>query len=121
MLVTNYTMKVKEIYDALGSINVMVDEDEMVHIRTTISTREKPPSFFDLQSMLMVEENHAGGSRTTQSDSWMLHTEAEEPHGRGGRGGLARNSGTDKSRKEGIEEVPTAVPYPPLATGVKAA
>ena len=30
MLVTNYTMKVKEIYDALGSINVTVDENKMV-------------------------------------------------------------------------------------------
>ena len=69
MLVTDYTTKVKEICDTLGSINVMVDEDEMVHIRTTISTREKPPSFFDLQSMLMVEENHASGSRNTQLDN----------------------------------------------------
>ena len=32
-----------------------------------ICTREKPPSFFDLQSMLMVEENHVRGSRTTLS------------------------------------------------------
>ena len=64
--VTDYTTKVKEIGDALGSINVIVDEDEMVQIcldglaqrygpiRTAICTREKPPSFFNLQSMLMV-------------------------------------------------------------------
>ena len=32
MTVTNYTTKIKEICNALGSINVMVDEDEMVHI-----------------------------------------------------------------------------------------
>ena len=67
MSVTDYTTKIKEICDALGSINVTVDEDEMVHIYlgdlaqrygpilTAICTREKPPSFFDLQSMLMVE------------------------------------------------------------------
>ena len=30
MTVTNYTTKIKEIYDALGSINVTVDEDKMV-------------------------------------------------------------------------------------------
>ena len=32
MSVTDYTTKIKEIYDALGSINVTVDEDEMVQI-----------------------------------------------------------------------------------------
>ena len=30
MSVTDYTTKVKEIYDALGSINVTVAKDEMV-------------------------------------------------------------------------------------------
>ena len=74
MSVTDYTMKVKEICDALGSINVTVDEDKMIQIclgglpqrcgpnHMAICTREKPPSFFDLQSMLMVEENHTSGS-----------------------------------------------------------
>ena len=49
-----YTTKIKEICDALGSINVLVDEEEMVHIClgalalrcrpiwTTICMREKP-------------------------------------------------------------------------------
>ena len=32
MSVIDYTMKVKQICDALGSTNVMVDEDEMVLI-----------------------------------------------------------------------------------------
>ena len=96
MSVTDYTTKVKEICDALGSINVTVDADEMVQIclgglaqrygpiRTAICTREKPPSFFDLQSTLMVIENHVSGSRTTKSDILMLYTEAERLHGRGG-------------------------------------
>ena len=88
MSVTDYSTKVKEICDALGSINVTMDEDEMVQIcldglaqryepiQMTICTREKTLSFFDLQSMLMVEENHASGSQTTQSDSRILYTEA---------------------------------------------
>ena len=96
MSVTGYTTKIKEIWDALGSINVMVDEDEMVQICLgglaqrygpiwmAICTQEKPSSFLDLQSMLMVEENHASGSRTTQSDKRMLYTEADWPHGHGG-------------------------------------
>ena len=78
MLVTDYTTKIKEICDALGSINVTVDEDEMLQIclgglaqrygpiQTAICTQEKPLSFFDLQSMLMVEENHASGLRTVE-------------------------------------------------------
>ena len=104
MSVIDYT-KVTEICDALGFINVTVDEDKIVQIclgglaqryepiRTAIYTWEKPPSFFDLQSKLMVEENHVSGSRTTQSDNRMLYKEAERPRGRGGRGGSARNSG----------------------------
>ena len=96
MLVTDYTTEVKEIYDTLWSINGTVDEDEMVQIclggpakrygsiLTVICTREKPASFFDLQSMLMVEKKHASGSWTTQSDNWMLYTKAKQPHGRGG-------------------------------------
>ena len=32
MTVTDYNTKIKEICDALGSIDVRVDEDEMVHI-----------------------------------------------------------------------------------------
>ena len=61
--------KIKDVCDALRSINVAVDEDEMVHIclnslthkydsyQTSITIRENPSSIFDLQSMLMVEEN----------------------------------------------------------------
>ena len=105
MSVTDYTTKVKEICDALGFINVTVDEDVMVHIClgclaqrygpiwTAIYTQEKPPSFFDLQLMLIVAKNHVSGSRTTHSDSWMLYTKAELPRGHGGQGGSARNSG----------------------------
>ena len=105
MSVIDYNTKIKEICDALGSINVMVDEDEMVQIclgglaqtygpiRKAICTQEKSSLFFNLQSMLMVEENHASGSRTTQSGSRMLYTEADWPCGHGGRGGLARNVG----------------------------
>ena len=91
MLVTDYTTKIKEIYDTLGSINVTVDEDEMLQIclsglahqygpiQITICTREKPSSFIDLQSMLMVEENHTRTTRNASSDSQMLYTEAGWP------------------------------------------
>ena len=70
MLITNYTLKIRELYDALRSINVVVDDDEMVQIcldglaprfgtiGSTILAREKSPSCFDLQSILLVDENH---------------------------------------------------------------
>ena len=105
MIVTDYTTKIKEIFDALGSINVTVDEDEMVHIchsrlaqrygpiRTVVCTREKPSMFFDLQSLCMVKENHADASLNIHSDSQMLYTEADRPHGHGKHGGSARNGG----------------------------
>ena len=74
MTVTDYTMKIEEIYDSLGSINVSVHEKEMVQIFLSSKVRADPDdylqigAFFDLQSMLMVEDNHVGASRTTQSD-----------------------------------------------------
>ena len=65
--VSDCTAKIKSICDSLGSINIFnVDEEEMVQVclgdvvqrfnplRTTILAREKPPSFFDLQSMLLA-------------------------------------------------------------------
>ena len=71
MSIIGYTLKIKELCDALGSIDVVIDDDEMVQIclgglaprfssmRSAILARENTPSFFDLQSILLVEENHA--------------------------------------------------------------
>ena len=70
MSVSDYTDKMKSICNSLSSININVEEEEMVQvcsgnlaqrfdpIRMAILVREHPPSFFDLQSMLLVEENH---------------------------------------------------------------
>ena len=70
MSITGYTLKIKELCDALGSIDVVIDDNEMVQIclgglaprfnamRTAILARENTPSFFDLKSILLVEENH---------------------------------------------------------------
>ena len=56
--------------DSLRSIDINVDEDKMVQVclggltqrfdmlRATIFARENPPSFFNLQSMVLVEENN---------------------------------------------------------------
>ena len=91
MSITTYTLKIKELCDSLG---VNVDDDEMVQIclgglapwfgamRTAILAREKYPSFFDLQSMLLVEENHVQ-SKTNTSEGHMLYTHLNGGRGRG--------------------------------------
>ena len=86
-------MKIKDIYDSLASIDVNIEESEMVQVclgglaskfgafRTTVCTRENTPSFFDLQSMLLIE-NHTGASMSTHTDIKMLYTEGDRPCGR---------------------------------------
>ena len=83
MSVANYTTKIKEIYDSLASVNVNVEEDEMVQVclggltskfrafRMAVCTRENTPSFFELQSMLLVEENHAGALMSAHTNGKM--------------------------------------------------
>ena len=68
--ITSYTLKIKELYDSLCSINANIDDEKMVQIclgglaprfgtmRTIVLARENLASFFDIQSMLLVEENH---------------------------------------------------------------
>ena len=92
----NYTTCIKEICNSLASINVTAEEDEMVQVclgglaskfgafRTAICPRENMPSFFDLQSMLLVEESHGGPSTSMHVDSYMVYTKEDRPRGRGG-------------------------------------
>ena len=103
--VADYTSKIKDICDSLPSIEVNIEERETVQVclgglapkfgafRTVVSTRENTPSFFDLQSMLLVEENHACASTSTHTDNKMLYTEGDRPRGCGGRGEIGRNGG----------------------------
>ena len=98
---SNYTVKIKDLCDSLGAINVNIDNDEMVHIclgglshkygafRTAITTRENPPTFIDLQSMLMIEENQLQ-SKSTVSDGQMLYTQGRPGRGRS-HGNIGRN------------------------------
>ena len=98
MTVADYTSKIKDIYDSLASIDVNVEEGEMVQIcfgglasmfgafRTVVCARENTSSFFDLQSMLLVEENHASASTGMHADNKILYTEKDKPRGHGGRG-----------------------------------
>mgnify|MGYP006997920461 CR=1 FL=1 len=90
MAVADYTSK------------LTVEEDEMVQVclgglasmfesfRTTFCTRENTSSFFELQSMLLVEENHTGASTSTHADNKMMYMESDRLCGRGGRDGSTR-------------------------------
>ena len=94
--VADYTSKIKDICDSLASIVVNIEEGEMVQIclgglaskfgafRMAMCTRENMPSFFDLQLMLLIEENHMDASTSTHTDSKMLYTEGDKARGRGG-------------------------------------
>ena len=88
MSVTDYTAKIKSICDSLGSINVNIDDDKMVQIclggltprfgamQTTVLAREKSLSFFELQSMLLVEENHVQ-TKTNMSEGKMFFSDSD--------------------------------------------
>jgi hypothetical protein len=94
--VADYTLKINEICESLASVDVNIDDSEKVQIclgglaskfgafQRAVCTRETMLSFFDLQSMLLVEENHVGASTSTHTDIKMLYTEGERPRGRGG-------------------------------------
>ena len=85
MSITRYTLKIKELCDSLPLISINVEDDEMVQIclngltprfgamRTAVLAREKPPSFIDLQPMLLVEENHVL-PWSNASEGHMLYT-----------------------------------------------
>jgi hypothetical protein len=111
--VADYTLKINEICNSLALIDVNIDESEKVQIylgglaskfgafRTAVCTREATPSFFDLQSMLLVEENHVGVVATgAHTDNKMLYAEGERPRGRGGRNELVSRGGNRQRRHQ---------------------
>ena len=66
VLVNNYTLKIKELRNTLGSINISIDNIEMIQIyldgfasqfntiRLAILARENFPSFLDIKSILLA-------------------------------------------------------------------
>ena len=107
MSITSYTLKIKDLCDSLNSICVNV-EDGLSGLTPWFNTMTtivldggKPPSFFDLQSMLLVEENQqfeqgAMPRKATCSihirmkEEDVVEQEAEQ--GRGGRGPTYENN-----------------------------
>ena len=91
MSIGSYTLKIKELCDFFGSMNVNINDIEMVQIclgvlapqfgaiRSAVLARENPPSF-DLHSMLQVEENLVQ-TRSNVQEGHMLYSKSD-----GGRG-----------------------------------
>ena len=65
--------------------------------------------------MLLVEENHVGASKNTQSNNRMLYKEPDLPRGHGGGGGSARNGGSQEEKERrhrgGANSSPEPVEY----------
>mgnify|MGYP000049382608 CR=1 FL=1 len=108
MSICSYTLKIKDLCDSLGSINASIHNDEMVQICIgglaqrfsiyIVLAKEKSPSLFDLQSMVLVEENHAR-TRSNTYHGQVLYTNWDEGRGQGhGRRGHA-SQGRHNQRK----------------------
>jgi hypothetical protein len=127
--VADYTRKISEICESLASVDVDIDDNEKVQIylgglaskfgafRTAVCTRETTLSFFDFQSMLLVEENHVGASTSTRTDSKMLYTEGERPRGRGDEDAASRCA-MEATDRDSTREMLTTTPDPPEVGGV---
>jgi len=68
MSINEYTLKIKGIVESLASINISVDDDDLVSVclnglgkeykpfKTSVTVRENVPNFRDIISMLIIEE-----------------------------------------------------------------
>ncbi len=77
--INEYSLKIKGIVESLASINVFVDDDDLVSVclnglgkeykpfKTSITVRENVPNFRDLVSMLIVEEKTLNGDCSTKN------------------------------------------------------
>ncbi len=79
MPINEYSLKIRGIVESLASINAFVDDDDLVNVclnglgkeykpfKTSITVRENVPNFWDLVSMLIVEEKTLNEDYSTQN------------------------------------------------------
>jgi len=79
MSINEYSLKIKGIVESLASINVSMDDDDLVNVclnglgkeykpfKTSIIVKENVPNFWDLVSMLIVEEKTLNEDCSTQN------------------------------------------------------
>ncbi len=95
MSINEYSLKIKGIVESLSSINVSVDDDDLVNVclnglgkeyklfKTSITVKENVPNFRDLVSMLIVEEKTLNEDCSTQNNN---HIEQQAFYSNTGRG-----------------------------------
>jgi hypothetical protein len=99
MSIDEYSLKIKGIVESLASINVFVDDDDLVNVclnglgkeykpfKTSITIKENVPNFRDLVSMLIVEEKTLNENCFTQNKNNVEQQAFYSNTGRGkGRG-----------------------------------
>jgi hypothetical protein len=99
MSINEYSLKIKGIVESLASINVSVDDDDLVNVclnglgkeykpfKTSIIVKENVPNFRDLVSMLIVEEKTLNEDCSTQNKNNVEQQAFYSNTGRGkGRG-----------------------------------
>ncbi|WP_139158356.1 DDE-type integrase/transposase/recombinase, partial [Enterobacter cloacae complex sp. GF14B] len=99
--INDYALKIKSIIEALGSIKVSVEDDdivracldglgdEYVHFRSSMNTRDDIPVFQDLISMLILEEKNldTSSSHGRNNSEQAFYSNSNRGRGRGcGRG-----------------------------------
>jgi hypothetical protein len=106
MSINEYSLKIKGIVESLTSINVFVDDDDLVNVclnglgkeykpfKTSIIVRENVPNFWDLMSMLIVEDKTLKEDCSTQNknnvEQHVFYSNTGRGRGRGhgqGQGG----------------------------------
>ena len=102
--INDYSLNIKSIVEALGSIKVTIDDDDLVgacldglgdqykQFRISINTRENIPCFTDFISMLILEEKNMGrdtsSSQSKNSSEQAFYSNFGRGRGRGrGQGG----------------------------------
>jgi hypothetical protein len=99
MSINEYSLKIKGIVESLASINVSMDDNNLVSIclnglgkeykpfKTSIIVKENVPNFWDLVSILIVEEKTLNEDCFTQNKNNVEHHAFYSNIGRGrGRG-----------------------------------
>ena len=108
MLVNDYVLKIKKVFDALGSIGAPTDYDDLVSavlnglkddekwkpFSTSIYVRENFPNFDELKSLMIIEETNMGGPSTSKGPCEQAHAfYSDNSRGRGRGFGRGRGGG----------------------------
>jgi len=107
MSINEYALKIKGIVESLASINVPVDDDDLVSVclnglgkeykpfKTSVIVRENVPNFRDLISMLIVEEKTLSEDSTVQNQNVEQQAFYSNSNRYAGRG-RGRSQGSDR-------------------------